>query len=734
MGRKNFRGKGNQRGRRAPQVNWTTLEKENAAWEEYYRTLQLPGDAEFDQFKAACQAPLPLTFRITGSKKHAEEIRDSFEKNYVPHLEGVEWEGEKLEPPTPLKFYPDDLAWSYKVGKQVIRKNQPFARMQRFLVVETEVGNISRQEAVSMIPPLLLDVKPHHSVFDMCAAPGSKTAQLIEAVHSDPSIQFPTGFVVANDSDYKRSHMLIHQVKRLNSPNLIVTNHDAQLFPRILLNDGGNANEYLKFDRILCDVPCSGDATMRKNINVWKDWTVSNGLGLHTTQLNILARGIQLLKPGGRLVYSTCSLNPIENEAVVAEALRQNRDSISLVDVSNELPGLVRCPGISNWKVMGKDKKWKEPSDPGMIRSFFPPTEEEQFNLERSVRVYPHQQDTGGFFIAVFEKQGKDLKREASPSAETNSAKLVKTEAGAAEPAAEKTEESTTTATEKVEEKPAAPAKRMPRDVKDEPFKFLDPEHETLKQCWDFYDIQEGFPRDALLVRNATGDPVRTIYYIAPQLKEILQANEARIKFIHGGIKMFAQQKNDGNCKWRIQNEGLHLIYPSLGSKRVVSASGLATLKELCLTPFHKFDEFKAVDAGLTEAAVAMDEGCGVLKVPYTNIKGESEELLFPLWRGKGSINVMLPKQENQEYLFRFFGVENLKPERPNNDPRLKNEDSADASAEPSAEPSVEPEESFVPPSEEPSVEPSVEPVEAAEPVEAVESAEPVEAVAADQA
>ena len=219
------------------------------------------------------------------------------------------------------------------------------------MVVETEVGNISRQEAVSMIPPLLLDVKPHHYVLDMCAAPGSKTAQLIEALHAEDEKKLPTGFVLANDSDYKRSHMLVHQVKRLNSPNFLVVNHDATLFPRIRLN---NSSQDLKFDRILCDVPCSGDATMRKNLNVWKDFRVGNALGLHNVQELILNRGLQLLKKGGRLVYSTCSLSPIENEAIVASALRKWGDQIRLVNVDNELPGLKRRAGVSDWKVYGK--------------------------------------------------------------------------------------------------------------------------------------------------------------------------------------------------------------------------------------------------------------------------------------------------------------------------------------------------------------------------------------------
>ena len=91
-------------------------------------------------------------------------------------------------------------------------------------------GNISRQEAVSMIPPLVLDVQSHHRVLDMCAAPGSKTVQLLEMLHSDQT-QLPTGYVMANDVDFQRCNMMTHQVKRMVSPNILITSSDASLFP-----------------------------------------------------------------------------------------------------------------------------------------------------------------------------------------------------------------------------------------------------------------------------------------------------------------------------------------------------------------------------------------------------------------------------------------------------------------------------------------------------------------------
>jgi multisite-specific tRNA:(cytosine-C5)-methyltransferase len=184
-----------------------------------------------------------------------------------------------------------------------------------------------------MIPPLLLDVQPEHIVLDCCAAPGSKTVQLLEALHArgiegQSAASIPPGLLVANDSDAKRCHMLVHQsLNRIGSPNTMITNLDASNIPTIKLpGPNGKGTRTLYFDRILCDVPCSGDGTTRKNPNIWKTWKTSDGLGLHPLQLRILLRAIQSLKYGGRLVYSTCSYNPIENEAVVSAALASCRE------------------------------------------------------------------------------------------------------------------------------------------------------------------------------------------------------------------------------------------------------------------------------------------------------------------------------------------------------------------------------------------------------------------------
>ncbi|KAK9458358.1 S-adenosyl-L-methionine-dependent methyltransferase [Dipodascopsis uninucleata] len=653
----------NERPRVRDQKGWVEIEKHNQAFVDYYREQGIIPQGEWDTFYDSCKTTLPVTFRFTGSKQHAFDIRDILVKEYIPFLTDITWDGEKVEAPTSLPWYPNELAWQIRVGKTVIRKSKPFSRFQKFLVTETDVGNISRQEAVSMIPPLLLEVQPHHTVIDLCAAPGSKTAQLIEAVHAIPE---PAGFVVANDSDHKRSHMLIHQVKRLNSPNLIVTNHDAQLYPRIKVDE----NNYLRYDRVLCDVPCSGDGTMRKNINVWRDWNCQNGLGLHATQINIVNRGLHLLKPGGRLVYSTCSLNPVENEAVVAEILRQWKGKVKIVDCADKLPGLIRRKGVTQWKVMGRDKQWKAEPGPGLPKSVFPQEDLSDLNIERCMRVYPHDQDTGGFFITLLEKltdngvpadisnknsMEASEKRAADSDADHESAKRQKTEASDNIKVPDIISKST------IEKK----KERLPRDANEEPFKFLPANHPSLDNCWSFYAIASSFPRNSLLVRNTTGEPLRIIYYVHPTVRPIISLNDTKVKFIHAGIKLFAYQKSlEAICPWRVQSEGINLLYSHIdqesNKKRVVTCN-MNILEFLCKNSFPRFGEFE--DKDFMRQITDLSEGCVFLEVKNKDSERDDtsysqEKLVFPMWRGRSSVNLMLPKQDTAELLLRFFKVE----------------------------------------------------------------------------
>lgn len=128
-------------------------------------------------------------------------------------------------------------------------------------------------------------------------------------------------------------------------------------------------------------------------------------------QYQVLRRGLELLEVGGKLVYSTCSFNPIEDEGVVHRMLKDADGSVELLDIN--LPELKHCKGLSHWTPCTRDMmsytkmeevpdRWKTTLRPQM----FPPSPEDapKYKLEKCVRVLPHQQDTGGFFIALLTK------------------------------------------------------------------------------------------------------------------------------------------------------------------------------------------------------------------------------------------------------------------------------------------------------------------------------------------
>ncbi|KAK8173102.1 S-adenosyl-L-methionine-dependent methyltransferase [Phyllosticta citrichinensis] len=771
------RGRGGGRGGRGGgwsiggRSDWKDIEKKNELFEKYYNELNIVPEEEREAFWSALKKELPNSFRFTGSKGHALAVQKRLIEHYIPEITDVTFEGKPVPPPTQIEWFPEKLAWQMTTPKNVIRKFPPFASFQKFLVSETTVGNISRQEIVSMIPPLVMDIKPWMTVLDLCAAPGSKSAQLAEAIHLGEEVRVrnalrklapelkrqlspdgaeeeaekdlvgdgddsdygrSTGLLIANDVDNKRAHMLVHQVKRLNSPNLIVTNHDATLFPSIRIpSPAGQPAKYLKFDRILADVPCSGDGTARKNFNVWKDWTAGNGLGLYITQQRILVRALQLLKVGGRVVYSTCSMNPIENEAVVASAIDRcgGMAKVDIIDCSNELPGLKRVPGLKSWKIMDKSgRMWnsceeveaqkKEPGEEGLsklVEGMFPPptpeNEAERMPLERCIRVYPHLQDTGGFFITVLEKKSEIRARPegagvpggcktAPPAPITNVVNEinVKTENGeplegikAADelqnangdaPVAEASEQTPAESADapaaakrtldepevedsaakrvKVDESFARPARRERGQNHEEPFKYLSPDHEALESCFKFYEISERFPRDRFMVRNASGDPAKAIYYTSALAKDILTMNEGKgMKFVHCGVKMFMKQDAQGQdiCRWRIQSEGLPIIEHWVGEGRTVRLYKKTTLHKLLKEMFPRVAQDGWKELGeIGERARDIPMGCCVLRVePSDDEDGFKERLVLPLWRSISSLNLMLPKEERKAMLLRLY-------------------------------------------------------------------------------
>jgi len=275
-------------------------------------------------------------------------------------------------------------------------------------------------------------------VLDMCAAPGSKTLECLELMRlsvSDNDIaggaeNADAGVVVANDADAERTFELLPLITRkARHAGTIVTLANAAKFPPVMSMEPGHDNEQVLFDRIVCDVPCCGDGTLRKHPHAWSLWRARNGLTFHGKQLRLLSRGLHLLRPGGRLAYSTCSLNPIENEAVVAAALHRFGNDVRLVAhpaADLQAKGLSVSHGLATWGVpdpcsqegvqlfqswLQVPESLKHPRDL-LYKSMFPPWQDgdtealayRSMLVEGCVRLNPQRIDGSGFFIAIFEK------------------------------------------------------------------------------------------------------------------------------------------------------------------------------------------------------------------------------------------------------------------------------------------------------------------------------------------
>jgi NOL1/NOP2/sun family putative RNA methylase len=216
------------------------------------------------------------------------------------------------------------------------------------------LGHYYVQEAASMIPPVVLE--PEGFVLDMCASPGSKTTQL--ATYDC--------VVFANDR-VRRMAPLQHNVQRCGATNVILTRQDGTRYHSNFL-----------FDRVLVDAPCTGVGAIRKKYEIARMWSRRAINQLASTQKRLITRGFNLLKPGGILVYSTCTLSPKENEGVVDYLLR-NHDA-ELKEIT--LP-IKRSEPVLEWR-----------------------GESYHSSISKCLRLYPQDNDTEGFFIAKVMKVG----------------------------------------------------------------------------------------------------------------------------------------------------------------------------------------------------------------------------------------------------------------------------------------------------------------------------------------
>lgn len=753
--------------------HWEPFATQNAAFDDYYKEQGIVALEEWDTFNSFMRRPLPAAFRINPSSQFCSDIRSQLENDFMISLQAEDTDGNEVAAIKPLPWYPENLAWQSTFSRMQLRKNQLLERFHEFLKLENEIGNITRQEAVSMVPPLFLDVRPDHFVLDMCAAPGSKTFQLLEMIYRsiEPGT-LPSGMVIANDVDVQRCNLLIHQTKRMCTANLIVTNHEAQHFPSCRLkknyttkSETGGVKEHvidqLLFDRVLCDVPCSGDGTLRKAPDIWRKWNVGMGNALHCLQVQIAMRGLSLLKVGGKMVYSTCSMNPVENEAVVAEILRKCGGSVELLDVSAELPNLIRRPGLKKWKVRDKGvwlasyKDVRKFRRQGIVPSMFPSgkqyieesansqeTElevipengEESINgshlvedktsldnsceeeisdlpLEYCMRIVPHDQDSGAFFIAVFQKlsslpaiqkktitspellTSNDISEnlEVGGNEEDNLMDICLTEVKERSPepfqepefAGDKTGASTDTEANNISEETELEDIQAPvsqetvsevargkrklqvqgkwRGV--DPVVFLNSDT-IINGIKTFYGIKESFPFSGHLVtRNSDTNHVKRIYYVSDSVKDVLKLNflgGEQLKITSIGLKMFERQtskEGDNPAMFRISSEGLPLLLPHI-TKQVISAKEV-DFKHLLQYKTIKFADF--VDAEFGEKAsklllgccvVVMNKGCEVV---YDPPHVDASTIAVGCWRGRTNVAVMVTALDCQELLERLL-------------------------------------------------------------------------------
>jgi NOL1/NOP2/sun family putative RNA methylase len=288
---------------------------------------------DHEAFVEACERPLPRTGRVNTVESSFGEIRDTLDDAGF----GVER----------LGWYSDGFRIDEPEGAKVGNTLPHY------------LGWIAVQEEVSMLPPVVLRdaVELDEAlVLDVCAAPGSKTTQVAQDAAG----------VVANDDNFGRIAALRSNTDRLGLTNVAVTSYDGRRFP-----------DTLSFDAALVDVPCTSEGTVRKNPEYSEPDAVSEDerASVVGVQKGILTRTLELVRDGGRVVYSTCTFAPEENEAVVDHAVRNGDARVVPFDT-----GLDASEGVTDWR-----------------------GEEYVDDVRDTRRYYPHRNDTGGFYVALLE-------------------------------------------------------------------------------------------------------------------------------------------------------------------------------------------------------------------------------------------------------------------------------------------------------------------------------------------
>lgn len=288
---------------------------------------------EIDEWKACLDKPIPKTVRVNTIKISKENLKKRLERKWkVEAIKGF------------------DQAF-------IIKEHLPGELGNS---IEHKLGYFYVQTLSSMMPPLALEPKEKELILDLCAAPGAKTTQIAAMMNNK-------GTIIANEPKFKRIRALVSNLERCGVTNTVVTKMDGiKLVKKI--------KKKIRFDKILVDVPCS--ATGSREGSAFKMWNLNMIKGLAGLQKKLAATALSCLKENGILVYSTCSLEPEENEAVI-DFLVKNFD----VQIEEFKLPIKSRKAITEWQSLKFDKA-----------------------VRKCKRIYQHDNDSEGFFIARLRK------------------------------------------------------------------------------------------------------------------------------------------------------------------------------------------------------------------------------------------------------------------------------------------------------------------------------------------
>ncbi|MGM5481220.1 MAG: NOL1/NOP2/sun family putative RNA methylase [Nanobdellota archaeon] len=315
--------------------------------------------SEYDEFMTYSFTYLRKCIRVNTLKASVEEVRRS-----------VEDQGWVL---TPVPWCPEGF---------FVEGHRKQDRFDVGNLMEHALGYFYVQEAASMIPPVVLlsdrkemtdEEKNDLKVLDLCAAPGSKTSQLAQYMDN-------RGTLIANDVDIGRLKPLTMNLQRMGVMNMLVTLNPFQRSkkntrlrnPFSLDGEDGEV-----FDRILVDAPCSGTGTIRRSFKMLEMYSEGLVRRLASTQKALIKNAFEMLKPGGEMVYSTCTQEPLENEGVVSFLLDkyENAEVIPIELNINRSEPFTEFDGVTF-----RDE------------------------VKHCIRIYPQDNDSEGFFVSKIRK------------------------------------------------------------------------------------------------------------------------------------------------------------------------------------------------------------------------------------------------------------------------------------------------------------------------------------------